>query len=249
MIDSKPLSIIGTTNIIKYTVISAVLCLISFILTRILDTSILAIFAWINNITFNYSPFQVTFPAYGQQGWSEGKVIFIYTLPYLIFGLLGMFMPETISRKWDWKVRLFITWVSFQMILLVSASLIAGIFEFKQIGVALKWLLPYIWLRILLVMITIVFLLFGIRRFTWYFLRAVPTRRLLKGISEMKSWIVFGALIPILLSNLIIIPIGLQISNLNFGVSFIVSLIFLLIIYNTVSIVKHLTLKKRRHYF
>ncbi len=249
MIDSGTLSNIGTTNIIKYTVISAVLCLISFLLIRILDTSILAIFAWINNITFNYSPFQVTFPAYGQQGWSEGKVLLIYTLPYLIFGLLGMFLPETISRNWDWKVRLIITWVSFQMILLVSASLIAGIFEFKQIGVALKWLLPYIWLRILLVLITIVFLLFGIRRYTWYFLRSVPTRRLLKGINEMKSWIVFGVLIPILLSNLIIIPIGLQSKNLNFGVSLIIALLFSIIIYNTVPLVKYLTLKKRRYYF
>ncbi len=237
------------SSLLRYVAISTALSLFAFLVVRILDTGILSIFAFLNGIKFNYSPFLVTFPALGQSGWTEGKVILIYTLPYLFFGLLGMYLPEFISRKRNWIFRLTITWLSFYMVILVGGALISGIFEFRQLGVAMTWLIPYIWLRILTVFVMITWLTFSSRRFCWYFLRAVPTRKFLKGISGMRTWLILGVVIPVLLSFILILPLVNSTLSLNIGASFLLAVLFSVVIIQTAPMVIRFSLKRRRNYF
>lgn len=249
MTKPRVLSYGAVSTLIRYVAISTTLSLIAFVFVRMLDTAVLSIFANLNDIKINYSPLLVTFPAIGQSGWTEGKIILIYTVPYLLFGLLGMYLPEFISRKINWKYRMAIIWLSFHMVILVGGSLISGIFEFRQLGVAMAWLIQYMWLRILTVFIIVGWLTISSRRFCWYFLRAVPTRKFLQGITGMRTWLILAVLIPILLSFILIFPFVNHTLSLNFGSSFLLAVLISAVIIQTSPMVIRFSLKRRRNYF
>ncbi|HLO57961.1 MAG TPA: hypothetical protein VK172_01545 [Lentimicrobium sp.] len=224
-------------NLNKYTAISAIFCLCSFMLVRFTDSAILSVFLKINHINFDFSIFKVTYLTGGQGNWTEGKVIFIYTLPYLMFALAGIFLPHILRRRNNIFLQMAITWLSFQMVLIVLAGLVSGIFEFQGIGVAMEWLLVNMPVKIFTSLFLLMLIYFSVRRFGWYFLRKVPHRSLHDDLDQRRRWLNHVVLYPFLISFAFIFPFAGIDTWLNFVSSFITGLIFILVIYKMIPLV------------
>lgn len=225
------------SNLFKPAIISSLICLFSFIVVRFADTLILAGFLRLNNIEFKFSLFSIEYVQGGQANWTEGKVILIYTLPYLFFALLGVYLPHLLRRKHNLWLQLMITWLSFQMMLLVMSGLAAGIFQFKGIGVSLEWLFVNMPVKVIGVLIMLMLLFVAARRFGWYFLRKVPDRIYHDDFDYRRLWLNKAVLLPFIISFAFIFPMSGLHTWLNFVFSFVLGLLFIAVIYRTIPIV------------
>lgn len=220
---------------IRFTIISAVICVLTMILVRLTDMIFLSGLLNLGNITHLYSPFHITYPHYGQGGWTEGKLLFFYTFPYLVAGLSGTYLPLLMKYTNNWIVRLSISWVSFHLILMVVASMITGLFQYRGLGVPLDWFLENAILQIIAVIIIFIFLAIGIRRFCWHFLSSAPDyifmkEDIIEDEENMKSWLRMVVLIPFAVSTIVFGAIaGIEVI-LNSIVSLVSGLILIAVI-------------------
>lgn len=218
-------------------IISSLICFASFITVRIADTVILSAFLRFNNIYHKYSIFHIEYLPGGQSNWTEGKVIFIYTLPYVIFALLGIYLPHLLRRTNNFWIQLSVNWLSFHMLLLLMAGLSAGIFQFRGVGVALEWFFVNIPVKVAGVIILLTVLIFATRRYGWYFLRRVPDRIYQDDLEYRRKWVNAVVLLPFAASFALIFPMSEYETWLNFVFSFLLGLISIWIIHLTLPMV------------
>lgn len=224
-------------NLNRYTLISTVFCLSAFFIIRIADTVILALFLRFNEINHIYHFFFVEYMNGGQSNWTEGKVIFIYTVPYLIFALGGIFIPHLLRRKDNFYLQLWVTWLSFHMVLIVLSGLAGGIFEFRGLGVAMEWFFINRVVKIAGALLLIAVIITTIRRYAWYFLRKVPHRSLHDDFDHRRLWINSAVLIPFLISFILIFPFSNLETWISFVSSFVLGLLFIGNIYRALPLV------------
>lgn len=221
----------------KYTLISSIFCVISFFAVRFADTAILSIFLRFNHIMHKYSVFHIEYLPGSQNNWSEGKVILIYSVPYVLFAVAGIFLPHMVRRISNFNVHMAITWLSFQMVLLVLSGLCSGLFEFKGIGVIMEWLFVNKAVRVMAAAILLMLILFSARRFAWYFLQNVPHRTLHDDFDQRKFWMNRVLFYPFLISFLFILPFTDIHTWLNFSFTLLTGLIFIGVIYHSTHMV------------
>lgn len=225
---------------------SMILCIVAFFLVRIGDNLLLSAFAWLNNISQNFSLILITFPQSGQENWTEGKVLFIYTVPYLVYALAGIYLPHFISPYVHWRLKLFITWIFFHLLLMLIAGLFAGIYEYRGVGVALEWVFVNIWIRAIGVLVIGSLLIYNSRRYAWYFLRCLPNATFRTDSVTMIYWLRFQVMMPFLLSFTVILAIGGKPLLINYIISWILGATMIrmsyrvlpLILQNKMSLVK-----------
>ncbi len=227
-----------TTNkgpIIKYIVISAILSLLSFLIVRIGDNLLYTALLRMNGIFHDYKLFDVIYLNGRGSSWTEGMIIFIHTLPSLIYTIAAVMLPHYLFPRMNWFARLTVSWVSFHLILMVSSSLISGLFEYYGLGVALKWLFVNTAVRILGVTLILLAIFYAIRRFAWYFLRSAPSHDFVSEQEKMRFFLQRVVLFPFILTFPFILPLATETTILDFGVALPLGLIMIWIIYGTVS--------------
>lgn len=224
-------------NLNRYAFVSSVFCFTAFFIVRITDTAILSLFLKYNHINHVYNVIFVEYMNGGQNNWTEGKVIFIYTVPYFLFALGGIFIPHFLRRKDNIYLQLSITWISFHMVLLVLAGLAGGIFEFRGLGVAMEWFFINKVVKIVAALLLIAVIFTTIRRYAWYFMRKVPHRSLHDDFDHRKLWIKKSVLLPFLFAFALIFPFASLETWLNFVFSFVIGLVFIGNIYRALPLV------------
>lgn len=225
------------SGLLRYSILSSLVCLASFVLVRVTDTTILSVFLRLNNIYHEYSFFHIDYMPGGQHNWTEGKVIFIYTVPYVVFALLGIYLPHFFRYTKSLWLHLSVTWLSFHLLLAVMAGLAAGIFQYRGPGVALEWLFVNMPVKIIGVMIMLIILFVAARRFGWYFLRKVPNPIYQDDFDDRHLWFNKVLLIPFLACFVLIFPLSELETWLNFVFSFMLGLVFIAVVYRTIPLV------------
>lgn len=220
---------ISPVKLISGFIFSLFFCLISFFIVRISDTYILSKFLDFYNICHHSSLLLIEYCNGNQQNWTEGRLIFIHTIPYLIMLLTGLYLPHMIRTIKSSLLKLSIAWLCFQMVILFSGSLIAGLVEYKGLGVPLTWFLMSVGLRITAVIILLAALTFTMSRFSWYFIRCAPLYccTSLEGMKYWLKWVVISPYTIAFAAILIFTPLELL---LNYSITFLIGIIFLLTI-------------------
>ncbi len=217
----------------KYILTSTIICFITFLVVRISDTVVLSAFLRLNDISHTFSFFYVEYGYAPVNNWTEGKLIFIHSVPYLIYVLAGLYLPHYF-RNYHYLIQLVVNWVCFHLILLVMAGLASGLFLYSGPGVALTWFFVNLPLRITGVLVMLIFMFFAIRRFAWYFMNIIseftdeydPHQSKL----EMRQLI----LIPFAISFIMVIPLtGMQ-TILNFTFSLVLGIIYIAVVFKKI---------------
>jgi hypothetical protein len=224
-------------KLLKPTILSTLICIAAYMAVRIADVLILTAFLRFNNISFKYSPFLVEYVAGGKGNWTEGKVLFIYTLPHLTFALLGIYLPHILRRKDSIWFQLTITWLSFHMILMVMSGLATGIFMYKGVGVALEWIFVNTPVKVTGVLIILSMLFVSARRFGWYFLRKVPDGIYHDDYQHRRLWLNRAVLIPFIVSLCFIFPAAGPEMLIESVCTLVLGLIFIAVIYRMIPLV------------
>lgn len=214
--------------------ISSILCLVNFLLVRIADNLILSIFLRSNEIYHQYYIFFVEYRNGRVENWTEGELIFINTIPYLIAIITGIYLPHFFRNTRSRILLLAITWFSFQLMLLFLGSLISGLFEYKGLGIALVWFLNSKSLQIIAVILTMSALTWSLRRYAWYFTRCVPN---CEGIFDHKMKCMqlrMIALYPFIASVLVILSFNGIETILNHSISMFCGLMVIAMIFHSI---------------
>lgn len=215
--------------------ISFIFCTLSFVIVRFADNFLLSIFLDANNIFHDYYYFYIEYKNGRSENWSEGKLIFINTVPYLASLLTGIYLPHFTRNLRSKIFQLFIVWFSFHLVLLFVGSLISGLFQYQGLGIALVWFLQSKALQIITVMIILFALTWSARRFTWYFLRCSSKCEEVFDDSIKWRYLKIIALFPFLLSCILILSFNKFETILNHSISMASGLLIMAIIFHTVS--------------
>lgn len=213
----------------KYQLISLSLCFLAFLMVRVGDTMVLSLFLRLNGIQHTMSFFYVEYGHAPFNNWTEGKLIFIHSVPYLIYVLVGLYLPHYFRNSPYW-IQLAVTWLSFQAILSVMAGLVAGLFIYYGPGVALTWFFVNMPVRIAGVIVMLIVILLAVRRFAWYFMFSLPETINISDHHHSRNLIRQLVLFPFILSFVMIAPLVDMFTLLNFIFSFILGLIFYFVV-------------------
>lgn len=128
---------------------STFLFLASALILRFLYTLGSAAIHEVFDIEYTYHIFGIgyTYLAFGK--WSEAKIFLVFVIIPLLFSLIGWVLLELLKAlpTKNLKIRLFLTWASFQFILFFPMQVVSGVFLYDELGVAFTWLFRALWLR------------------------------------------------------------------------------------------------------
>ncbi len=212
----------------KLILTSAIVCFITFLLVRVGDTLVLSAFLRLNDINHSFSFFYVEYGYAPRNNWTEGKLIFIHSVPYLLYVISGIYLPHYF-RYSHYLVQLTINWISFHLILLVMAGLASGLFLYSGPGVALTWFFVNMPVRIIGVLVMLILIFISVGRFAWYFMNSIPAYAEYdpyKALLDMRKLVP----VPFVISFIMIIPMADRQTLLNFGFSLVLGLLYTAVI-------------------
>lgn len=222
-------------ELIRYASFSGLCCFVSFFVIRIINTLVLSLFLRFNDIAHTYRLLEVNYHNSSASNWSEGKLLFIHLTPYVVFAMLGMFMPGWVRKSRSWYVHLAITWMSFNMVIFVISELVYGLFDYSGLGVPLEWFSPNIYVAIAEVLILSFLLLTGIVRFGWFFLQSAPHLDFGMDYRVVRSWFTYALLIPFVVCFVAIPFIVTMNQYLNLLITLVVSFVAIVIVFGTIT--------------
>lgn len=217
-----------------FSVLSASLSAGSFLLIRITNNFLLSLFLRSRHICHIPRLLSVEYCNGLDTNWTEGSLLFIHTVPYLVLLFGGIFIPHFLRMK-NWLFNLIITWLCLHMVMLFTGGLVSGLFEYKGLGIPLEWFFVNTSLRIIGVIILTIIIGYSSRRYGWYFLKCVSNPSILNDTEPMKKWLISILVIPLLISGILIgsfSPMELLLSNL---LAFITGLLYVPFIMSTVT--------------
>jgi hypothetical protein len=198
MIDKAHLSI---SSLIRHMLFSMLCFFAAWMMVVIFQNAIHALLLYLNGIHFSYSLFAITYLPGDIYEWDEGNMLLIYSLPYFGYFLLGAFLASKTGRMLliSWKLRLLLTWISMHLMVFFMASVLKGVFVYREFGIAFQWVIEVFYLRLFIAGIIIVFAVWYVKRTTVYlFLKSVPVRIFLSSEILRKSWLAWVAGISVL---------------------------------------------------
>lgn len=217
----------------KFILASTILCFATFLIVRVGDTFVLSAFLRLNDINHTFSFFYVEYGYSPVNNWTEGTLIFIHSVPYLLYVITGIYLPHYF-RYSHYLVQLTINWICFHLILLVMAGLAAGLFLYSGPGVALTWFFVNMPVRIIGVLIMLILMLIAIRRFAWYFMNNISAFTEEYDLYKARLDIRHFVLVPFVISFIMLIPLTDRQTILNFAFSLVLGFIFVSVIFNRI---------------
>lgn len=222
-------------ELISYASFSLLCCFVSFFIIRMISTLVLSLFLRLNNIAHTYRLLEINYHNSGTSNWSEGKLLFIHLVPYLVFLLLGMFMPVWVRKSRSWYAHLAVTWLSFNLVIFVISELVYGLFDYSGLGVPLRWFSTNIYISITEVVILTFLLLTGIGRFGWFFLQSAPHLDFTMDNQVVRSWFTYALLIPVV-ACFVAIPFIVTMNHyLNLLITFIITTVAIVIVFGKIT--------------
>jgi hypothetical protein len=120
---------------------------------------------------------------------------------------------------------------------MVVSGMIAGIYEFRGLGVALDWIFVNIWVRAIGVVILSGLMIYHSRRYAWYFLRCIPHAVFRTDSATMMFWLRFQVMLSFIMSFILIIPAGGRDVILNYTVSLILGILMIKLSYRSLPLI------------
>lgn len=195
--DSAYLSV---SSLISHSLFSLLCFSFSFFLVIIFQNILQGLLLYLNGIHFRISLFQIYYLPGDVNIWTEGALLLTYTLPYFLLLFAGIFLGEKTSKlkSSSWQLRLLLTWMAFNLIVFFIMNLFKATLYYRDLGIALQWVLDSLYLCIALVVLITAFLIWYIRRFAYFFLKTLPTRVFLSSNQLMKTWLLWIVVLPVL---------------------------------------------------
>jgi hypothetical protein len=186
-----------------------------------------------NNINHLFSWFYVEYGYSTINNWTEGKLIFIHSVPYLLYVIAGIYLPHYF-RYSSAMVQLIINWISFHLLLYVMAGLVSGLFIYYGPGVAITWFFVNMPVRIAGVIIMLILIFMSVGRFAWYFMFSIPETIDISDHHQSQFLIKQFVMVPFIITFAMIAPLTDMFTLLNFALSFLLGVVFIFLIYQMV---------------
>lgn len=215
--------------------ISFIFCLISFYLVRIADNLILSGFLRLNNICHEYHTLYIIYKNGQIDNWTEGELIFINSVPYLLAILTGIYLPHFFRNQRSRLIQLAVTWYSFQLVLLFTGGLVSGLFEYSGIGISIVWFIKYKSLQVISVIITLLALTWSLRRYAWYYIRCLPDCEEIFDTQTKINMLKKIALYPFVFSSIIVLAFNSIETILNHSISLFCGLLLIILLFHVVT--------------
>jgi len=189
MLDKAHLSF---SSLFRHMLFSVLCFFAAWMMVVIFQNAIHAFLLYLNGIHFSYSLFAISYLPGDIYEWDEGSMLLIYSLPYFGYFLLGAFLAAKTGRMLlvSWKHRLLLTWISIHLMVFFMASVLKGVFVYREFGIAFQWVVEVFYLRLVIAGLIIAFAVWYVKKEVVYlFLKSVPVRIFLSTEILRKTWL------------------------------------------------------------
>jgi len=134
--------------------------------------------------------------------------------------------------------------MAFNLIVFFIMNLFKATLYYRDLGIALQWVLDSFYLRIALVVLITAFLIWYIRRFAYFFLKTLPTRVFLSSNQLMKTWLLWIVVLPVLTGIIIAGLVWYPSMRLNSALTALAFMIILPVVMGSVELLQGVRLTK-----
>lgn len=222
-------------ELLKFSLFSTLSFLFTFFAVRIIYNLLFSLLLRIISINHSYSLFSIDFHVGNVSNWTEGTLLFCYTIPYLSFFVIGIILPNLIKRFNQWYLKLLIIWLSFNLELFFLSNLVQGLFIYSGIGVALAWFFSGLVMKLIVVLLFLSITMVHASQYGIHFLRCAPHSDFTDDYKHIRSWFTFCILLPIVTGSVAIYVIGDPFTYLENSIAILLGLIATYLIFQTVA--------------
>jgi len=237
---------LSISSLIRHSLFSLLCFSFSYFLVVIFQNILQGLLLYFYGIHFRVSLFQINYLPGDVKIWTEGALLLTYTLPYFLLLFAGIFLGEKTSKLkgLSWQLRLMLTWMAFNLIVFFIMNLFKATLYYRDLGIALQWVLDSLYLRIALVVLITAFLIWYIRRFAYFFLKTLPTRVFLSSNQLMKTWLLWIVVLPVLTGIIIVGLVWYPSMRLNSALTALAFMIILPVVMGSVELLQGVRLTK-----
>lgn len=199
---------VGIKKALKCMIGSTLLCTFAFYLAKITENLFIALLLSMNSINYELTLFSIRYLPGNSDLWNEGKILFIYSFPYLVFMLTALTLPHLIRKRFNRFVYHGVVWYAFHLMLLVASGLVTGLFRYKGPGIALAWMFINSALRFIVVAVLVLIITYLSGKFSRVFLRRAWSRKYYSSIDSKVGWIKHFVVIPYLTAMGLIVAVS-----------------------------------------
>ncbi|MBK6344846.1 MAG: hypothetical protein IPF68_02735 [Bacteroidales bacterium] len=190
---------LAVPGLFRVMLFSAFCMAFSFLVVKVLSILMLTGLLRLNNINHIYSIFNIYYLPGDDSNWTDGSLLVVYGIPYLIFLTVSMYLTGFVvrQRKLNWILRLILAWIAFQFMAYFLSELILAAFFYKGFGIALQWLISNYLLKVGIIVVGVIGIFYWTKRFGLMFLRCCPSRIFIDDPAIMRTWLIWVLLIPL----------------------------------------------------
>lgn len=205
-------------ELLKFTLFSTLCFILTFFTVRIIFNLSFSLLLRIISINHSYSLFSIDFHVGNASNWTEGTLLFSYTIPYLVFFVIGILLPNLIKRFDQWPLKLSIVWLSFNLELFFLSNLVQGLIIYSGMGVALAWFFSGLVMKLIVVLLFLSITMVHVSQYGIYFLRCAPHSDFTDDYKHIRSWFTLCIFLPLVIGSIAIYILG---DNLTYLENFI----------------------------
>jgi len=184
--------------LLRIALFSLLLFAVSFLMVKVLSVLALSAALRFYEINFENTLLNIHFLPGDESRWNDGKMLLVFGLPPLLFMLFGMLITLLLYKikLINWLIRLFLTWLSFALVVHFISEMLMAIFFYRSFGIAMLWLINNFWLRLLVVLAFTAIVVFWAKSYGILFLKCSTTRIYLDELPYRHTFLVWIFLLP-----------------------------------------------------
>ena len=198
--------LITSKLLFELTLFSTLSFILAFLLIRFLLNLQLVVLLKYFSIHFQCSLFDTQFSTFDGSKWNFRRILFVFGSGYFAMTILGILLARFLKKahNLNWKIRLFLTWLSFISSNTLPAAMVGGFLFFSRFGFAFQWLVKDLLTRGIISLAALILMVIFRQGWLTLFLRASPKRSFLQA-DHLRGIFVSNAFIKPLLAGFVIL--------------------------------------------
>lgn len=168
--------------------------ILSALLIQLVNTLVTAMLLKFFSMHFRLSLFGISYEYFTLLNWSVSRIILVYSIGPVLCFIAGLLIMNLASKSW--KDNLALTWLSFQLVCMLPAGMLAGVLIYDSFGFAFIWIFPGLLIRIALGVVAVGAMMLSAPYWTVRFLKASFSMSLIKNHGKAKRYIRYVVLLP-----------------------------------------------------
>lgn len=168
--------------------------ILSALLIQLVNTLVTALLLMLFSMHFKLSLVGINYAYFTILNWPAERIILVYSIGPVLCFIAGLIIMNLKSK--NWKDNLALTWLSFQLVCMLPAGMLAGVLIYDSFGFAFIWIFHSLLVRIAVGVVAVGAMMLSAPYWTVRFLKASFSMSLIEDLDKAKRFISYVVLRP-----------------------------------------------------